>query len=132
MTFPSNAMDLQQSVKGMMDARSQLRSPEGITDPGFISIQMQRLTQFTGAVEEHLADLEERIEVEESTIFSGWMTDGKSVNQAETLAKQEVSVLKGQIAKLKRYVNSSWAIIGVAQSRVNHINSEYKQGGRIT
>jgi hypothetical protein len=125
-------MDLQQSVKGMMDARSQLRSPEGITDPGFISIQMQRLTQFTGAVEEHLADLEERIEVEESTIFSGWMTDGKSVNQAETLAKQEVSVLKGQIAKLKRYVNSSWAIIGVAQSRVNHINSEYKQGGRIT
>jgi hypothetical protein len=124
-------MDLQQAVKGMMDARSQLRSTEGITDPSFISVQMQRLTQFTGAVEEHLAELEERIEVEEHNSFNGWMTEGKSVNQAEAMAKQEVSAIKGQIAKLKRYVNSSWSIIGVAQSRVNHINTEYKQGGRI-
>lgn len=114
-----------------MDARSQLRSTEGITDPSFISVQMQRLTQFTGAVEEHLAELEERIEVEEHNSFNGWMTEGKSVNQAEAMAKQEVSAIKGQIAKLKRYVNSSWSIIGVAQSRVNHINTEYKQGGRI-
>jgi outer membrane protein TolC len=105
----------------MMDARSALRSQKGVTDPSFISEQMQRLAQYVGAVEEHLADLEERVEVEEMTVFSGHRADGKSVNQAEILAKQEIGALKGQIAKLKRYVNSSWAIIGVAQSRVNHL-----------
>lgn len=121
MTYPSD-MDLQQSVTGMMDARSALRSQKGVTDPSFISEQMQRLAQYVGSVEEHLAELEEEIEVQEADIFQGWLKDGKSINQAEMLAKQEVGALKGQIAKLKRYVNSSWAIIGVAQSRVNHLS----------
>jgi len=115
-------MDLQTSIKGMLDARSALRSPRGINDPSYISEQMQRLTQFCGSVEEHLAELEEKIEVDEMNIFNGWRADGKSVNQAETLAKQEVGALKGQVKKLKRYVDSSWSIIGVAQSRVNHLS----------
>lgn len=115
-------MKLDDAVKGMLDARQQLRSIEGINSPFFISEQMQRLTQYTGAVEEHLADLEEILEVEEMNRFIHYTkAEGKSVNQAEILAKQEVGNYKGEIARLKRYVNSSWSIIGVAQSRWNHL-----------
>ncbi len=114
-------MNLETAVHLMMDARAKLRTKEGISDPPYISQEMMRLAQATGAVEEHLADLEEQIEVDEMNIFNGWRADGKSVNQAETLAKQEVGTLKGQIAKLKRYVNSSWQIVSVAQSRFNHL-----------
>jgi hypothetical protein len=114
-------MNLDDAVVGMMDAREKLRSRQGVTDPYFISEQMQRLAQYTGAVEEHLAQYEEDLELEEHRAFkkhSAYL----SVNQAEKLAKDEVSELKGKIAKFKRYVNSSWALIGVAQSRFNHIN----------
>jgi hypothetical protein len=105
-----------------MKTRSALRSKQGVYDPGFISEQMQRLAQYTGAIEEHLAVLEEQIEVDEMNKFINYTHgQGKSVNQAETLAKQEVGSLKGEIAKLKRYVNSSWQIVGVAQSRFNHL-----------
>jgi outer membrane protein TolC len=114
-------MNLETAVRLMIDARAKLRTKDGISDPSYISQEMMRLAQATGAVEEHLADLEERLEVEEMTVFNGHRADGKSINQAEVLAKQEIGALKGQITKLKRYVNSSWAIIGVAQSRVNHL-----------
>lgn len=117
-------MDLQQSVTLMLDARAKLRTKQGVSDPSYISTEMMRLAQATGAVEEHLAELEEQIEIQEADIFQGWLKDGKSINQAEMLAKQEVGVLKGQIAKLKRYVNSSWAIVGVAQSRFNHLQKQ--------
>jgi len=113
-------MDLEAAVSGMLDARSELRSKRGVEDALFISEQMQRLAQYTGAVEEHLAVLEEEIEVVEHTAFVKHC-ETRSINQSEILAKDEVSSHKGKIAKLKRYVNSSWAIIGVAQSRFNHI-----------
>ena len=116
-------MKLEDAVNGMMHSRAQLRSPQGVQDPYFISEQMQRLAQYTGAVEEHLAALEEEIELVEHESFIKH-SETRSVNQAEKLAKDEVSALKGSIAKLKRYVNSSWQIIGVAQSRFNHIQKE--------
>lgn len=115
-------MEIEVATKGMMDARAAFRSQRGVSDPFFISEQMQRLTQYTGAVEEYLADLEEELEVEEMERFMHYCREGKSINQAEILAKQEVGSHKGEIAKLKRYVNSSWAIIGVAQSRWNHLS----------
>lgn len=114
-------MNLETAVKGMLEARAQLRSMKGITDPFFISEQMQRLAQYTGAVEESLAKLEEQYEFDEHMYFKQSIDEGKSVNQAELLAKQEVGKQKGELAKLKRYVNSSWQIIGVAQSRFNHL-----------
>jgi len=115
-------MNLEDATKGMMDARAKLRTKQGVIDPNFISEQMQRLTQYTGAVEEHLADLEEQLELEEMNKFVAYtQAQGKTVNQAEILTKMEVGATKGKIAKLKRYVNSSWQIVGVAQSRVNHL-----------
>lgn len=117
-------MQLEKAIEGMIDARTELRSRKGITDPFHISEQMQRLAQFTGAIEEHLAEYEEQLEIEEYKRFSDYTKQGRSINQAEILAKQEVGELKGKIARLKRYVNSSWQIIGVAQSRFNHIQRE--------
>lgn len=124
-------MDLETAIKGMLEARNQLRSKRGVSDGTFISEQMMRLTQYTGAVEEHLAVFEEQLEVAEMQEFDSQLSQGKSVNMSETLAKQKVGSLKGKIAYLKRLVNSSWSIIGVAQSRFNHLNTEYKTG-RVT
>lgn len=115
-------MKLEVAVKGMMNARDKLRTRQGVTDPVFISEQMQRLTQYTGAVEEHLAELEEEIELQLMNKFNKYLSDEKSINQAEILARFEVGAVKGEIAKLKRYVNSSWQIVSVAQSRHNHLN----------
>lgn len=114
-------MELQEAVEGMMAARKALRSEKGVSDPLFISEAMQRLAQYTGAVEEHLAELEEQLEIDEQAAF---MENHKnmSVNAAERLSKQEVGSQKGEIAKFKRYVNSSWQIVGVAQSRWNHLS----------
>lgn len=118
-------MTLDEAIKGMMSARKSLRSKSGISQPMHISEQMMRLAAYTTAVEEHLAQLEEDLEVEEMNKFIKYtQAEGRSVNQAETLAKQEVGKLKGEIAKLKRYVNSSWQIVGVAQSRWNHLAKE--------
>jgi len=125
-------MDLEVAITGMLDARNQLRNKRGVSDGTFISEQMMRLTQYTGAVEEHLAALEEELEVSEMKEFDSQLAQGKSVNMSETLAKQKVGSLKGKIAYLKRLVNSSWSIIGVAQSRFNHLNTEYKTGRVIT
>ncbi len=125
-------MDLEVAITGMLDARNQLRNKRGVSDGTFISEQMMRLTQYTGAVEEHLAVFEEELEVAEMKEFDSQLTQGKSVNMSETLAKQKVGSLKGKIAYLKRLVNSSWSIIGVAQSRFNHLNAEYKTGRVIT
>ncbi len=125
-------MELEVAITGMLDARNQLRNKRGVSDGTFISEQMMRLTQYTGAVEEHLAVFEEELEVAEMKEFDSQLTQGKSVNMSETLAKQKVGSLKGKIAYLKRLVNSSWSIIGVAQSRFNHLNAEYKTGRVIT
>ena len=125
-------MDLDVAIKGLLDARNQLRSRQGVSNPTFISEQMMRLTQFTGAVEEHLAELEEELEVAEMQEFDKHLTQGKSVNMSETLAKQKVGSQKGKIAYLKRLVNSSWSIIGVSQSRFNHLNTERGLGKHTT
>lgn len=106
-----------------MNARQALRSQKGVEDANFISQQMQRLAQYAGAVEEHLAVFEEELELEEMKVFK-LHTKDKSVNQAEILVKMETGKSKGQIAKLKRYVNSSWQIVGVAQSRWNHLTKQ--------
>ena len=117
-------MDINEAVTGMLDARAQLRTRKGINDPFFISEQMQRLAQYTGAVEEHLAEVEEQQEIEEEQAFRKYSAEGKSVNAAQDAAKYDTAKLKGEIKKLKRYVGSSWSIVGVAQSRFNHLQKD--------
>lgn len=117
-------MNLEDAVKAMLKTREALRSKQGIIDPNFISENMQRLTQYTSAIEEHLAEAEKELENEMHNIFIQETRAGTSVSQSETLARFKTKQLKGEIEKLSRYVKSSWAIIGVAQSRVNHLSKE--------
>lgn len=123
-------MELEEAVKGMLKTRELLQSRNGVVNPVFISENMQRLTQYTGAVEVHLAQLEDELENIEMKKFLDYKNQGMSVNMSETLAKQEVGSQKGEIAKLSRLVKSSWAIIGTAQSRWNHLNTGYKVGSK--
>jgi hypothetical protein len=126
-------VDIDKAIDGMLKTRAALRSKRGITDPQFISENMQRLAQYTGAIEEHMGEIEEKLEVDEGSRFTHYTkTEGRSVNQSEILAKQEVSETKGQIAKLKRFVNSSWQIVDVARSRFNHLTIEKRENGHIT
>lgn len=125
-------MDLDVAVKGLLQVRNDLRQRRGVTDPLFISEQMQRLAQYTSAVEEHLADFEEELEVIEMNKFLDYLKQGKSVNMSETLTKQEVGSHKGKIAKLSRLVKSSWSLISTAQSRFNHLAGEQRMGGKVT
>lgn len=117
-------MELDKATDGMMQARADFRTRQGIEDPEYISRCMQRLAQFTAAVEVHLGEMEERIEVEEAQSFIQYTKDGLSPNQASLLARQDVGKLKGQIAKLKRYCNGSWQIVSVSQSRINHLSKQ--------
>lgn len=127
-------MKLEDAIKGMMTTRAALRSKQGVSDPSFISENMQRLAQYTAAIDIHLADLEEEHESNMTTKFVKYTngTDAISVSQAETKTRFEAGIRKGEIAKLKRYVNSAWQLVGVAQSRHNHLTAEYKQGNKTT
>lgn len=119
-------MDLTTSTKGMLDARERLRGRDGISQPHLISEQMQRLASYTSAVEEHLADLEEELEIEEEKAYRRHLEAGKSSNAAEKEAKYDVAKLKGSTKKLTRYVNSSWKLVSTSQSRHNHLESQLK------
>lgn len=116
-------MELTDAITGMMNARKCLRSKQGVQDPLYISEQMQRLAQYTGAVEEHLAGLEEAIEITMTKKFIMYAKED-SVNKAEKLARFETGETKGQIAKLRRYVHSSWSLVSTAQSRWNHLQKD--------
>lgn len=117
-------MTLEQALDGLADAKSRLRSRQAITQMPLMSEHMDRLAQFTSAVEDHLAELEEELEIEEATHYKQFLEEGKSVSASEKAAKYEVAKLKGQIRKLTRYVNSAWKIVDEKRSRWNHLKAE--------
>lgn len=116
-------MKLEDAVNGMLDAREKLRSKEGINNPMYMSEHMDRLAQYTGAVEEHLADLEEKYEKER---YSRYLEYSKtlSATAADNKSKAEVHHEYAQRVKLTRLVSSSWRIVSEKQSRFNHLSSE--------
>lgn len=123
-------MDLKTALKGMADAQSMLRSKEGVKSLPNMSENMDRLAAYTSAVEDHLADLEEQLQIAESEYYY----DAKTVFNmtpaaAEREAKYASADLKGNIKRLTRLVNSAWKLISVKQSRFNHLVKE--QEGQI-
>lgn len=117
-------MLLPTALKEMMEARDKLQAPEGVSLPTFISEQIQRLAQYTGAVEETLASMEAELIRSEAKKFREYMKDDKSTNMATNLLKFDFTEDRAEIAKLTRLVNSSWKIIGVSQSRIKHLIAE--------
>lgn len=118
-------MDLQTAIKTMLDAQVKLRTKRGVLDPAYMSEQMMRLAQATGAVEEHLADFEKQYEQQQAVLFKQFLvTEGTSATNAEKRVKIELGELKGQLAYLSRITASAWKQISTIQSRYNHLAKE--------
>lgn len=116
-------MNLEDAVNGMLDAREKLRSKEGINNPMYMSEHMDRLAQYTGAVEERLADYEEAYEAER---YGKYLEYAKtmSATAADNQSKAETNHTYAQNTKLSRLVASSWKIVSEKQSRFNHLTSQ--------
>lgn len=122
-------MELQDAIDKMLKTRDELRSRQGIENPGFISERIQRLAQYTAAAEVHLAQHEQNIQEKKVERFYHYTkTEGKSISQAETLARMDTRKEEGQIANLSRLVKSSWELVKIGQSRYNHLSNEFKVG----
>jgi len=119
-------MLLATAVNGMLEARNGLRETEAVSNPTYISEQTQKLAQFTGAVEEALAEDEADLVKKEAAKFKEYMSGDKpkSANMASNLLKFDFTDERAEIVKLTRLCNSSWKIISVAQSRVKHLIAE--------
>jgi len=117
-------MKLEVALKGMASAQKNLRSVEGIGNPVFMSEAMMRLSQYTGCVEDHLAELEKEAELAEAKSYMEMKAFGKSPSAAEKEAKYAVAEFKADIKRLTRLTTSAWRQVGVIQSRVNHLIRE--------
>lgn len=107
-----------------MEARDALQKPEGISLPSYISEHTQRLAQYTGALEEILAEGEADLVKKTAAKFKSYMDDGKSANMSGELLKYDFVEERAEVVKLTRLCNSSWKIISVSQSRVKHLIAE--------
>lgn len=118
-------MDLQTAVTGMLKAEEKLRSLEGISNPILMSKQMMALSQFTGAVEEHLAQYEKDLEINYAIRLKEYLLNQKmKVTEAQRMVEIEIAETKGQVKYLTRLTGSAWKQVGVIQSRINHLVRE--------
>lgn len=118
-------MDLDNSIKGMLDAEEKLSSTQGVNNPVYISTQMQRLSQYTGNAENILAEYERDYEQDFARKLKHYMIEkGMKPTAAERQVDIELGEIKGQIKYLTRMTASAWRRVGVAQSRWNHLVKE--------
>ena len=126
-------MELEQAISIMLDAQDKLRTRRGVNDPDFMSEQMQRLAQATGAVEQHLAEYERDYEIKLGTKLHQYLVDeGASATNADKRTRIDLAELKGEIAYLSRIVSSAWKQVSTTQSRWNHLRKDYNLGGTVT
>lgn len=120
-------MDLDVALKGMFDCENALRSKAGIHNPTFMSEQMMRLSQYLGAVEVHLSELEKEFAINEAILLEERLLERRPpmpVTKAEREVDIKLAETKGQIKYLTRLVKSGWSQIGTIQSRINHLVRE--------
>lgn len=118
-------MNLEQSLAGMFDAQGKLQTAQAVTSPLLMSKEMYRLSQYTGAVENILAEYERDYEIEYAQKLNQFiMQDGMKPSPASTQVDMLLGEQKGQIKYLTRIVGSSWKRVGVCQSRISHLIKE--------
>lgn len=118
-------MNLDKAISGLFDAEGQIRSKEGISNPILLSSQMMRMSAYVSAIEQTLAEYERDYEIQSGKILKRCMVDeNMNASQSEKQVKIEIAETKGQIAYLGRLVSSAWKVVGVAQSRINHLIQE--------
>jgi len=108
----------------MAETQRALRTSAAIVSPTIMSEQMMRLSQYAGALDEHLAELEKEYEIVVTARIQKYMKEGIKTSPAETKAKTELGEQKGQILYLTRLSSSAWRQVGTIQSRVNHLKTE--------
>lgn len=119
-------MDLKTAIDGLKDAKSKLQTRQAVSSLPLMSEQMHRLAIYTNAVEDHLAQLEKDLEIDEAAEYRNAVKDGKSPSAAEKVAKYANAETKAEIKYLSRVVKSAWSLIGIQQSRWNHLEKEAK------
>ncbi len=125
-------MDIETAIKGMLDAQDRLRTQRGTNDPDEISEQMQRLAQYAGAVELHLAAFERDYEIElGKRLHTYLVVEGSNATNAEKRVRIDLAKQKAEITYLTRIVSSAWKQVSTAQSRWNHLQTDKKMG-RVT
>ena len=117
-------MKLDTAIAGVLQERSPLQQPQGVSSPSYISEHMQLLTQYNSVLEEKLAELESELEVKESNTFKSHRESGLSVNAAQVQTKYDIAVDHAEVVRLKRLCSSSWSFISSSQSRVKHLIEE--------
>jgi hypothetical protein len=125
-------MNLEQAIQIMLETQDKFATKRGVSDPDYISQNMQILANATALVETHLAGFERDYEVTLGRKLGEYITAGSSASAAETRVRSEQAREKGQIKYLTRIVASAWKQVGVAQSRHNHLTKEFKMGGTQT
>ena len=119
-------IELQPALDGMNDAKDKLRNATAVVSPTILSEQMYRLSQFTGVIDEHLADYEKEYSVKLAANILNKIRLGMKVSPAETQTKMEMIDIKSQIDYLDRISKSAWKQLGIVQSRINHLVLESK------
>jgi hypothetical protein len=117
-------MNIATAISGVLTERSALQQTEALFSPTYISEHMQRLAQYTSALEENLAENEKLLELREAELFKEYREQGMSTNAAQTQLKYEVAVDKAEILRLVRLCNTSWRMIATSQSRIKHLLAE--------
>lgn len=119
-------MDINIATTGMIKTRELLASPEGLSSPTFISEKIQLLAQYVGALELILAEKEENLTINEAKKYKEYLASGKKTSTAKDMARFDFMAERAEVAKLSRYISSSWKIVSTSQSRIRHLIEEAK------
>jgi len=117
-------MELSTAIKGMLETRKALNTPQGLSSPTFISEQLQTLAQYVGVIEIILANLEADLTIKEAARYKEYMDKGKKTSTAKDLARFDFTAEHAETTKLSRYISSSWKMVSTSQSRVKHLIEE--------
>lgn len=119
-------LGLDEALRGLSSAQEKLRNATAIISPVIMSEQMIRLSQYAGALDEHLAEFEREYDIQLAAKILNKHKEGMKISPAETLSKMELSEVRGQISYLSRISSSAWRQVGTIQSRINHLVNESK------
>lgn len=117
-------MNIATAISGVLTERIALQQPEGVSSPTYISDHMQRLSQYTAALEEVLAEEEKKLEIKEGELFKQYQKDGLSVSAAQIQIRYSTAPDRAEVSRLSRLCSSSWRFISASQSRIKHLVEE--------
>lgn len=124
---------LEQAINTMLESQDRLRTKAGVTNPAYISQEMQVLAQATAAVEVYLAEFERDYEIEMGRKLHQYLvTEGSNATNADKRVRIDLAEKKANITYLTRIVSSAWKQVSTSQSRWNHLNQDMKLGKTIT